>query len=68
MRYGACKKVIKATYTNVVYLLCFFNRMLLGKEDTIDEDCEHDDVVKILIGGEINTHGTKFVPRSKYKN
>ena len=49
MRNRGCKKVIKEIYTNVVYLLCFFNRMLLGKEDTIDEDCEHDDVVEVLI-------------------
>ena len=31
-------------------LLCFFYRLFHGKEDTIDENGEHDHVVEVLVG------------------
>ena len=48
-------------------LLCFFYRLFHGKEDTIDENGEHDHVVEVLVGWDVDGTTPQFVPRGKHE-
>ena len=47
------------------FLLGFLDVLWHGKENAVDKNGEHDNVVKVLVGGEEDIQASEFVPRSK---
>ena len=39
-------------------LLCLLNRLCHGKENTVDQNGEHHNVVKVLVGAEVDAYTT----------
>lgn len=46
----------------LLYLLSFFYGFRHGQEDTVEQNCCHDDVVKVLVGGEKNASAACGAP------
>lgn len=44
-------------------LLCFVDILRHGQEDAINQDGEHNDVIKVLVGAEKDIQASKLVPR-----
>lgn len=46
-------------------LLCFVDILRHGQEDAINQDGEHNDVIKVLVGAEKDIQASKLVPRGE---